>query len=51
LSAATEKKLEDIEAGSYSLTEELAQAAMLTKQIGSSLQSSYHRSKGTEYQN
>lgn len=50
LSAATEKKLEDIEAGHYSLTEELEQAAMLTKQIGSSLQSSYHRNKGTEYQ-
>tara|TARA_Y100000310_G_scaffold305386_1_gene345504 strand:- start:73 stop:825 length:753 start_codon:yes stop_codon:yes gene_type:complete len=49
LSAATEKKLEDIEAGNYSLTEELEQAAMLTKQIGSSLKSSYHRAKGTEY--
>tara|TARA_Y100000310_G_C20529544_1_gene737730 strand:- start:153 stop:779 length:627 start_codon:yes stop_codon:yes gene_type:complete len=51
LSAATEKKLEDIEAGNYSLTEELENMAMLTKQIGSSLQSSYRSSKGTEYQN
>ena len=50
LSAATEKKLEDIEAGNYSLTEELENMAMLTKQIGSSLQSSYRSGKGTEYQ-
>ena len=50
LSAATEKKLEDIEAGNYSITEELENMAMLTKQIGSSLQSSYRSGKGTEYQ-
>ena len=50
LSAATEKKLEDIEAGNYSLTEELENMAMLTKQIGSSLQSSYRSGKRIEYQ-
>ena len=34
LSAAAERKLEDGDVGSYSLTETVAEAAMLTKQIG-----------------
>jgi len=50
LSAATEKKLEDIQSGEYSLTEEVAKAAMLTKSIGSSLIDSYKRSS-SQYQN
>jgi len=44
LSAATELKLDDIERGAYSLTEQVAEAAMLTKQMGGSLMDEYKRS-------
>lgn len=37
LSSAVERKLEDVERGSYSLTADVAQAASLTQQVGSSL--------------
>jgi hypothetical protein len=43
LSAATERKLEDIEAGKYSLTEEVAEAALLTKRMGKKLREMYQR--------
>jgi len=46
LGAATERKLEDIEAGKYSLTEEAAEAALLTKRIGANLRDMYQRGKG-----
>ncbi len=53
LSAATERKLEDIESGDYSLTEEVSKAAMLTKSIGASLRDTYQRGEGGRklYQN
>ena len=43
LSAATERKLEDVEAGKYSLTEEVAEAALLTKSMGKKLREMYQR--------
>jgi hypothetical protein len=45
LSAATERKLEDIEAGKYSLTEEVAEAALLTRMIGANLRDMYKRER------
>lgn len=44
LSAATERKLEDIEAGKYSLSEELEEAAVLAKQMGGTLMDMYKHS-------
>lgn len=43
LSAATERKLEDIEAGKYSLTEEVAREALLTRRMGEKLKDIYRR--------
>ena len=48
LSSAVEKKLEDVEAGKYSLSEDVATAASLTQQISSRL--SYRRNKDSMYQ-
>ena len=50
LSAATEKKLEDIEAGKYSLTEQVAEAALLTRSIGESLKNMYKGRPNSHYQ-
>ncbi|MBT4651812.1 hypothetical protein HOC13_04815 [Candidatus Woesearchaeota archaeon] len=48
LGSAIDRKLEDIQAGRYSLTEEVAQAALLTQQIGSALRDVYKRHKEGE---
>ncbi|MDP3734668.1 MAG: hypothetical protein Q8R37_05555 [Nanoarchaeota archaeon] len=45
LSSAVERKLDAIESGKYSLTEEVAQAASLTQKLGSALHDMYHHGK------
>ncbi|MFH1682873.1 MAG: hypothetical protein ABIA37_03680 [Candidatus Woesearchaeota archaeon] len=50
LSAATERKLEDIETGKYSLTEQVAEAALLTRSIGENLRSMYKSKPNDSYQ-
>lgn len=49
LTSAVEKKLEDVEVGKYSLTEEVARAASLTQQLGASLSIAYHSGKKKMY--
>ncbi|MBI2668762.1 hypothetical protein HYX14_02885 [Candidatus Woesearchaeota archaeon] len=51
LSSAVERKLEDVEAGRYSLTEEVARTALLTAQIGSDLRSMYKGREGKDRKN
>jgi len=50
LAGAVERKLEDIEEGKYSLTEEAALAANITKQIGAKLRDTYKGGSGRMYQ-
>ncbi len=47
LTSAVEKKLEAVEAGNYSLNEEVARAALLTQQLGGSLSSMYKDNRKT----
>lgn len=45
LSSAVERKLEDVHAGKYSFSEDVAKAASLTVQLGSKLRDVYHRNR------
>lgn len=45
LSSAVERKLEAIEEGKYSLTEDVARAALLTQSISDTLRNTYRRNK------
>lgn len=47
LTSAVEKKLEAVEAGIYSLNEEVARAALLTQQLGGSLSGMYKDNRKT----
>jgi hypothetical protein len=50
LSSAVERKIEDVESGKYSLTEEVAMAVSVTRQIGSKLRDVYKSEPRTDYQ-
>ncbi len=50
LSSAVEQKIEAIEAGNYSLTEDVAMAASITRQIGSKLRDVYKNDQSSNYQ-
>ena len=50
LSSAVEQKIEDIESGKYSLTEEVAMAVSVTRQIGSKLRDVYKNDQSSNYQ-
>ena len=43
LTGAIDEKMKAVEAGRYSLTEEAAEAASITKQLGSQLRDAYHK--------
>ena len=45
LASAVEQKVEDVETGKYSFTEDVARAASLTRQIGGTLMNAYHHGK------
>lgn len=47
LTSAVEKKLEAVEAGNYSLSEEVARSALLTQQLGGSLSGMYKDNRKT----